>query len=113
MYFYIIKTKNDLGFGITGNYESRAQDYVSHGGPNNGAHFPVVFTGHGPHIKKLEKHVKTQWIDRTHITQNGWKTEWLKEDETLEQFVADILEFINDRHLKIWQDVTDYNFLTR
>ena len=55
MYFYIIKNSTDLGFGVTSNYESRAQDYVSHAGPNSGAHFPLLFTGYTPHVKKLEK----------------------------------------------------------
>lgn len=111
MYFYIIKNSTDLGFGITGNYESRAQDYVSHSGPNSGAHFPYVFSGHKPHVRKLERIVKEQWVDRTFITGDGWKTEWLKEEETLEQFTQDILDVIQERHLKVEVYRKDYNFL--
>lgn len=111
MYFYIIKNSTDLGFGITGNYENRAQDYVSHSGPNSGAHFPLLFTGYTPHVKKLEKIVKDQWIDRTFITRDGWKTEWLKDDETVEQFTKDILDVIKERHLKVEIFRENYNFL--
>lgn len=111
MYFYIIKNSTDLGFGITGNYESRAQDYVSHAGPRSGAHFPLIFSGYTPHVKKLEKIVKDQWIDRTFISRDGWKTEWLKEDETLEQFTSDILEVIKERHLKVEVCRENYDFL--
>lgn len=113
MYFYIIKNSTDLGFGITGNYENRAQDYVSHSGPNSGAHFPLLFTGYTPHIKKLEKIVKDQWIDRTFISRDGWKTEWLNEEQTLEQFTHDILEVIEERHLKVKLYAENYNFLNR
>jgi hypothetical protein len=113
MYFYIIKNSTDLGFGITSNYESRAQDYVSHAGPRSGAYFPYVFTGLTPHVRTLENIVKDQWIDRTFITRDGWKTEWLKEDETLEQFAQDILNVIKERHLKVNIFTEDYNFLNR
>jgi hypothetical protein len=113
MYFYIIKNSTDLGFGITGNYESRAQDYVGHAGPRSGTHFPYVFTGLTPHVRKLEKIVKDQWIDRTFITKDGWKTEWLNEEQTLEQFTQDILDVIKERHLKVKVYTKDYNFLNR
>lgn len=111
LYFYIIKNSTDLGFGITGDYESRAQDYVSHSGPNSGAHFPYIFTGHTPHIKKLENIIKNQWVDRTYITRDGWRTEWLKSDESLDQFVTDILDLIGERHLRIELHRKHYNFL--
>jgi hypothetical protein len=113
MYFYIIKNSTDLGFGITSNYESRAQDYVSHAGPRSGAYFPYVFTGLAPHVRKLEKIVKEQWIDRTFITKDGWKTEWLKDNETLVKFQQDILDVIKERHLKVEVYAKDYDFLNR
>ena len=113
MYFYIIKNSTDLGFGITGNYESRAQDYVSHSGPRSRAHFPYVFSGHKPHVRKLERIVKEQWVDRTFITGDGWKTEWLIEEETLDKFYQDILDVINERHLKVEVYIKDYDFLNR
>jgi hypothetical protein len=111
MYFYIIKNSTDLGFGITGNYESRAQDYVSHSGPRSGAYFPLVFSGYTPHVRKLEKIVKDQWIDRTYISRDGWKTEWLNEHETLQGFAQDILDVITERHLRVEIFTKDYNFL--
>lgn len=111
MYFYIIKNSTDLGFGITGNYVNRAQDYVSHSGPNSGAHFAQLWTGHTPHIKKLERIVKEQWIDRTFISQDGWKTEWLQDNETVEQFTTDIENVVKERHLKVELYRSNYNFL--
>ena len=112
MYFYVIKNIGSLGFGITGDYQKRAQDYVSHSGPGCHAHFPYVFTGHRPHVKKLEQLIKTQWVDRTWITRDGWKTEWLKEDENLDTFISDIMDAIKERHLKVEVFRKDYDFLT-
>jgi len=111
MYFYIIKNSTDLGFGITKNYFSRAQDYVSHSGPNSRAYFPLVFSGHTPHVRKLEKIVKDQWIDRTYVSKDGWKTEWLLKNENVEEFIKDLLDVIHERHLKVKVYRENYNFL--
>lgn len=111
MYFYIVKTKTDIGFGITGDYEKRAQDYVSHSGPNSGIYFPIVLTGYTPHIKKIESIIKHQWIDRTYVSRDGWKTEWLRENESVDDFFNDIMMVIKERHLRIQLHTRDYNFL--
>jgi hypothetical protein len=100
MDFYILPGPFRVGFGITGNRETRAKDYTgAWGGP---AEFKYLFTGPTPQIKNLERLIKTQHSDMLWKV-DDWTTEWLDNGWTTEQLLEFVKELINERHMPITQ----------
>lgn len=95
-YFYIVQSIGGrVGFGITKDYEERNKQYCSHSGDI--VTFPLVFGGRKNHAINLENSIKREMMDECWAVE-GWRTEWLNSDMTLEQFIRIIEEKISERH---------------
>jgi hypothetical protein len=106
-YFYIIiSVSGRIGFGIAQDIKERNKQYCSHAGSIVNM---VVYGGLRTHAKALERIVKTQYIDNIWIIED-WKTEWLNDNITLNDFKTYIDELITERHFRLTQVAESYNF---
>lgn len=97
MYFYVIKGPQRVGFGITGNPESREKDYTGAWGYE--ANFSALWHGTRPMVATLEDTIKIMHRDRLwHV--DFWRTEWF-ENLTLEQAITFVEDIIQRTHLEL------------
>ena len=106
-YFYIIiSVSGRIGFGIAQDIKERNKQYCSHAGSIVNM---VVYGGLRTHAKALERIVKTQYIDNIWVIED-WKTEWLNDNITLNDFETYINGLITERHFRLTQKSKSYNF---
>lgn len=105
-YFYIVQGDR-TGFGITQDRKDRIQQYSSHCGRI--VNFPYVYAGHKPHVKALERTIKTELYDDIWLVED-WRTEWLNDNITIEMLKETVDRLIAERHYKVTCIATDYNF---
>ena len=109
-YFYIIKPKNRVGFGIATDPSNRLQKYISHVGDD--VKFSYLYGGLRTKTHSLERTIKKENTDKLWQIETWskvWKTEWLNEDVTLEEFKEYVDTLISERHLDLKLIAKDFS----
>jgi predicted GIY-YIG superfamily endonuclease len=107
-YFYVIVSAfGRIGFGIATDPQERNKQYCSHSGGI--VQFVLLYGGERAHAKALERIIKTQYVDNIWKVED-WKTEWLNDNVTIEEFQKYIEELILERHIKVKLITTNYDF---
>lgn len=107
-YFYIIESVGGrVGFGITTNPTERNKQYASHSGDI--VKFRYLYGGMKTHATALERTIKTQWVDDLWKVE-GWNTEWLVSDITLDEFFSKVDDMVRERHLNLRLVAVDFDF---
>ena len=100
MYFYILPGPFRTGFGITSDWERREKDYTGAWGGT--AQFSHLWQGPGPHVKRVENIIKTQYRDMLWQV-DEWETEWLDNGWATDQLAQLVTELVEERHLPLTQ----------
>lgn len=109
-YFYIIKPKNRVGFGIAADPNTRLQKYISHTGDD--VKFSYLYGGIRTKAHSLERTIKKENFDKLWQLETWskvWKTEWLNEDADLEEFKNYVDSLIVERHLGLELIAKDFD----
>ena len=107
--YLILSVGGRAGFGITQDPTERNKQYCSHSGDI--VQFKFLYGGIRTHAKALESTIKRQYVDNIWMV-DDWKTEWLKDDVTMDDLQNYVDRLIKDRHIKLKLTHTDYDFRT-
>lgn len=107
-YLYLIQSIGGrAGFGITQDPKERNKQYCSHSGDI--VQFKFLYGGIRSHGKALESTIKRQYVENIWMV-DDWKTEWLKDNVTIESLKNYVEDLIETRHFKLKLVTTNYNF---
>lgn len=105
--YLITNLRGRAGFGITSDYKERNKQYASHSGDI--VKFSFIYGGLRSHAKAVERTIKTQFSDNIWMV-DDWKTEWLKDDITMNHLKSYVDQIVVERHYRISIIGKDYDF---
>jgi hypothetical protein len=107
-YLYLIQSLGGrAGFGVTQNPKERNKQYCSHSGDI--VQFKFLYGGIRAHGKALENTIKRQYVGNIWMV-DDWKTEWLKDNVSIESLKEYVEDLIKTRHFRLTLVHTDYDF---